>query len=295
MWFKVDDKLHDHRKARKAGKAAMGVWVLAGSWSMDNDTDGFIPEDVLARWGTPADARRLAGVGLWDADTHNGEDGWRFHDWSRFQPSAAVTAARRAKEAEAGLRGNHQRWHVDRKITDPACEYCYRVPDQEPDGDPEGTPDRGGESGANRPVPEPDPTTTSNEVVGASEPRADVIRVCQYLADAVVENGSKRPQITKAWQDSARRLMDLDGRTEDEVIKAIDWCQRGASERARFWRPNVMSMPKLRAKFDQMRLQAANENRQATKPSRVQEHLSLVEQLAAEETEQQHLEIGYRR
>jgi len=21
MWFKVDDKLHDHRKARKAGKA----------------------------------------------------------------------------------------------------------------------------------------------------------------------------------------------------------------------------------------------------------------------------------
>ena len=48
MWFKVDDKLHDHRKARKAGKAAMGVWVLAGSWSMDNETDGFVPDDTAA-------------------------------------------------------------------------------------------------------------------------------------------------------------------------------------------------------------------------------------------------------
>ena len=51
-WFKVDDKLHDHRKSRKAGRSAMGVWVLAGSWSMDNETDGFVPADVLARWGT---------------------------------------------------------------------------------------------------------------------------------------------------------------------------------------------------------------------------------------------------
>lgn len=25
-WFKVDDRLHDHFKARQAGKAAMGVW-----------------------------------------------------------------------------------------------------------------------------------------------------------------------------------------------------------------------------------------------------------------------------
>ena len=121
MWFKVDDKLHDHRKARKAGKAAMGVWVLAGSWSMDNETDGFVPDDVLMRWGTEADARKLVAAGLWDRESFQGEEGHRFHDWSRFQPSAAVTAAKRAKEHEAGLRGNHKRWHVDRKITDPDC------------------------------------------------------------------------------------------------------------------------------------------------------------------------------
>ncbi len=50
-WFKVDDKLHDHHKANAAKKAAMGVWVLAGSWSADNLTDGFIPARVLANLG----------------------------------------------------------------------------------------------------------------------------------------------------------------------------------------------------------------------------------------------------
>lgn len=278
MWFKVDDKLHDHRKSRKAGKAAMGVWVLAGSWAMDNETDGFIPADVLSRWGTQADARRLIEAGLWREATHKGEPGWRFHDWSRFQPSAAVTAAKRAAEAEAGLRGNHKRWHEARSITDPDCEYCYRVPDQVPDDDPIG----GGESGANRPVPEPDPTATSNEVAGTSDPRSDVLRICEYLADAIEENGSKRPTVTKGWHDEARRMLDLDGRTEAEVVKAIDWCQRGDSDRARFWRPNIMSMGKLRAKFDQMRLQAANEQRAAPR-TRMQEHLALVAELGNQE------------
>ena len=82
-------------------------------------------------------------------------------------------------------------------------------------------------------------------------------------------------------------MLDLDGRTEDEVVRAIDWCQRGDSDRARFWRPNVMSMTKLRAKFDQMRLQATEEQRrEQPRQTRVQEHLTLVQQLAAEEAEQ---------
>lgn len=281
MWFKVDDKLHDHRKSRKAGKAAMGVWVLAGSWSMDHETDGFVPDDVLLRWGTKSDAAALVRAGLWFVDTHHDEKGWRFHDWSRFQPPAAVTAANRAAKSEAGARGNHRRWHADRGISDPHCEYCFHIAEPSHPATPERSQP---ESDPIPPVPVPDPTTTSNEVVGVSEPRDDVERICEYLAAAVEENGSKRPVITKGWRDDARRLLDLDMRTEAEVIRAIDWCQRGTSDRARFWRPNVMSMSKLRAKFDQMRLQAAEEVRaSAPKPTRTQEHLALAQQLAAQE------------
>lgn len=258
-WFKVDDKLHDHRKARKAGKAAMGVWVLAGSWSMDNLTDGFVPDDVLTRWGTRADAGRLVAAGLWYVDEHAGERGWRFHDWATFQPSAAVTAAVKAKEAEAGVLGNHRRWHVARGISDPDCEFCYRVPDQEPDGVPDDLPESGPESPPIPPEPEPEPlyvspngeTSRRRDLEPVAPPREDVERVCEHLARRIAENGSKTPTITKGWRDAARLMLDRDGRTEQEVHGAIEWSQ--ADE---FWRGNILSLPKLREKFDQLRLQA---------------------------------------
>lgn len=104
-WFKVDDKLHDHRKARAAKKAAMGVWVLAGSWAADNLTDGFVPDSMLSRWGTRADARRLVDVGLWHEDEQDGEDGWRFHEWDERQPTRAGVIAKREVRAEAGRAG----------------------------------------------------------------------------------------------------------------------------------------------------------------------------------------------
>lgn len=104
-WFKVDDKLHDHRKARAAGTAAMGVWLLAGSWSADNLTDGFIPATILPRWGRPRDAKRLVDAGLWHADQQDGEGGWRFHEWAERQPTRAQKLEERALKAEAGKVG----------------------------------------------------------------------------------------------------------------------------------------------------------------------------------------------
>lgn len=81
--------------------------------------------------------------------------------------------------------------------------------------------------------------------------RDDVEQVCRHLADRIEGNGSKRPAIGKTWRDAARRLIDIDGRTVDQITKAIDWCQNDP-----FWRANVMSMPTLRAKYDQLRLAA---------------------------------------
>lgn len=293
-WFKIDDKFHAHRKPRKAKLQAVGLWTLAGSWSMDNGTDGFIPRDVIAQWGaTSAVASRLVSVGLWDEAEVEGERGWQFHDWWKFQPDAASMQARKDAESEGGRRGNHTRWHKAKRLFVPGCEFCEedRVPDQEPDRGGDAHPDIGPESAPIPPVPVPDPTTTSNEEVGDLAPRADVLRVCEYLADAIAENGSKRPTVTKAWHDEARRMLDLDGRTETEVIRAIDWCQRGESERARFWRPNVMSMTKLRAKFDQMRLQAMNEARPEPQTN-TQRHMALVRELAEREQTQTIIPFG---
>lgn len=83
----------------------------------------------------------------------------------------------------------------------------------------------------------------------------NVIRLCDYLADRIAANGSKRPTVTKRWHDSARLLLTRDGRTLEQARWLIDWCQTDD-----FWRGNVLSMPKFREKFDQMRLQAQRGN-----------------------------------
>ncbi len=87
-WFWVDDKFHDHHKARRAGVDAVGLWALAGSWCAEHredGADGFVPADVAYRWGgrkTEALAEKLVEAGLWEPATVRGEDGWRFHDWT---------------------------------------------------------------------------------------------------------------------------------------------------------------------------------------------------------------------
>lgn len=106
-WFKVDDKLHDHRKARQAGLEALALWTLAGSWCADNLTDGFVPGDILTRWTKKSVslAHRLVDVGLWDEDTEQGEVGYRFHDWKKYQPTRSEVEQIRDKRAAAGRAG----------------------------------------------------------------------------------------------------------------------------------------------------------------------------------------------
>lgn len=84
--------------------------------------------------------------------------------------------------------------------------------------------------------------------------RADVERICEHLAERIRGNGSNRPTITKKWRDEARLMIDRDGRTEQQIHIAIDWCQDDP-----FWRSNILSVPKLRQQYDRLRLQATNE------------------------------------
>lgn len=98
----------------------------------------------------------------------------------------------------------------------------------------------------------------------APEPdRDDVEQICRHLADRIASNGSKRPTVTEKWRTSARLLLDADGKTATQVIAAIDWCQ--ADE---FWRSNILSMPKLREKYDQLRLAAARNGNARASPHR---------------------------
>jgi hypothetical protein len=90
-WFAVEDTLAFHRKTLTAGNAAMGLWVRAGSWSMQILTDGEIPAEVARTLGTVAEAKRLVAAGLWIPKA----DGYEFHEWADRQRSRVQVAADR--------------------------------------------------------------------------------------------------------------------------------------------------------------------------------------------------------
>lgn len=77
--------------------------------------------------------------------------------------------------------------------------------------------------------------------------------LCDLLANLIEENGSKRPNVTQRWRNDMRLLHERDGRSLSQIERMIRWCQ--ADE---FWRANILSPGKLRAKYDQMRLRASS-------------------------------------
>jgi len=91
----------------------------------------------------------------------------------------------------------------------------------------------------------------------ATDPaRPDVEKILDHLDDRIRANGAKVPTRTKRNTDAARLLLDVDGHTVDQILKAIDFATRDE-----FWRTNVLSMSTLRKQYDKLRLAAQRTGR----------------------------------
>lgn len=202
--------------------------IASIAYAAQHLTDGVVPVRLLLRinGASETDADLLFKSGLW-IDT--GNDTAEIHDYLEHQRSAAEVKVAEDKAKRAA----HARWN--------ASSMPQALPTASESAMPR---ERERERDINN--------------KGASAPRReDVDSLCSLLADLVEANGSKRPTVTNRWRDSARLLLDKDGRDAKDVARVIRWSQ--ASD---FWSPNILSMPKLREKFDTLRLQAEREARQ---------------------------------
>jgi len=68
--------------------------------------------------------------------------------------------------------------------------------------------------------------------------------------DKKVFNGSGRAKKVNAWANDIRKLIEIDGRTSNEVKDVIIWSQADP-----FWRANILCGKKLREKFPTLFLQ----------------------------------------
>ncbi|OMC00334.1 hypothetical protein A5733_04280 [Mycobacterium sp. NS-7484] len=256
-WFRVDDSFYDHPKVLEAGTAAIGLWTLAGAYCARHLTDGVISDrQIRAIGGTRKQAAKLVEVGLWTCDEASANARrYFFNDWSEYQPSRADVTTRRRDDAE------RKRAARAAKADKQAKQENVR-PDIQPDGartSPDVSDDR--PLYPTRPAPPHLKNYTTESCSSAKTPTppapppAAVETLCARLRDRIVDNGSRRPTITERWRREARLLLDRDSRDLTKALNLIDWCQQDP-----FWRKNILSMPKFREKYDQLRLAALEDH-----------------------------------
>jgi hypothetical protein len=77
-WFNVDDKSHSDDRFRRAGLDGFGLYAAAGSFCMDQLTDGFVPDWFVNGWpGGKKAARNLVLVALWA----HVDGGFQYVEW----------------------------------------------------------------------------------------------------------------------------------------------------------------------------------------------------------------------
>lgn len=131
MWFKVDDKFHDHPKVQQLleeydddAVAAFGLWVLAGSWCGDQMSDGIVSGFVMRRWSSDWErlAAMLVAVGLWEPvdDRRVG-----FHDWTDYNDTRArIESDRHAKAMRVALQRDVPLVTAIKRRDKDRCRYC---------------------------------------------------------------------------------------------------------------------------------------------------------------------------
>lgn len=140
-WAKVDDKLYGHPKARSAGIAAMGLWVMAMSHCVAYMTDGFVSDEALLLFVDQDDGRfarakllerasRLVRAHLWTKT----DGGYLFHDWSHYQPSRESWEIEkdRKKERMRRLRAGAQPEHGAVRAASVPAPCAFPDPDPIP-------------------------------------------------------------------------------------------------------------------------------------------------------------------
>jgi len=213
-------------------------------------TDGLVSAKTIQRklGGTDADTQLLLDEKLWHRPGHDCEHcpevpkGKVYvHDYT--QHNRTSEGVKRA--SESGRRGAEARWRHDAKVNAMRMRTAY-----ESHSDPHSEPQcENDETAMARQTDRQTIKSSSSEPANAARP--DVEELCTLLADLVEANGSKRPKVTKAWRDEARRMLDIDKRELDKASNLIRWSQADG-----FWRKNILSMAKFRQRYDQLRLAA---------------------------------------
>jgi|SRR5687768_12305435 len=105
MAYALDDSWDNCTPVARAGNACFGLYVRCGIWSARNLTDGFVPGEIVAGYGSPEQTRKLVDVGLWET----AEGGLWVPDYLARNPSAEKVRARQRADADRKAKWRERR------------------------------------------------------------------------------------------------------------------------------------------------------------------------------------------
>ena len=135
-WLKVDDRFCLNSKAIKVwttNPAALGLWLMGGSWTANQMEDGFIPSHVIAMLGSAELADVLMDAGLWSFDATR--DGFLMNDFLKYNPSRAELEAKTEQKRVAGKAGGKQ--SASRRQANAKQKRSKREAESKPEAVPE--------------------------------------------------------------------------------------------------------------------------------------------------------------
>ena len=220
----------DHPKIMSLSAEAIVAHLEMIVYSRKYGTDGAIPMRFAMRFA-PSVLDELASNDENSPSIIRNDDGTvEIYGYSNMQETSEQIAERRRKRKEAGVAGANARWQKDSNGHSTAHG-----------------------SGYGKKMAETETETETYITSGSSgeETRPDILEILDHLDARLEDNSLKKPNRVKSNIDAARRLLDRDGHTVDEVKRIIDYAQS-----TEFWIPNVRSMSKLRDKWDTLSSQA---------------------------------------
>jgi len=268
-----------------ASPIAVCMHIASVLYCAQHLTDGIITAGPMQRkvGGSPADVTLLVEAGLWHLPGHACEfcpqpDAGKVYVHDYTEHNRTSDGVKRA--SEAGKKGAKALWEKKRAAQNPDAD---RMPTaygshSEPESD-------SSEIAMAR-----EKERKREEEAKASSPetvRPDIDGIIQGFSELLKANDVKHKP-GKNWHDAARLLIDKDGYTPEQIMYVARFATTDE-----FWKSNILSIPKLRDKFESLKIKAQAQAR--PKPStgaqaRLQVGFDLMQETRAEMSGQ--LELG---
>lgn len=218
-------------------------------------TDGVIALRAMQRkvGASEADSTLLIEAGLWHLPGHDcpecpevAEGKAYVHDYLQHNRTSDGVKGR----SDVARRNAAARWN--KVPTDANCNANGMQPASEPQSEPQCENDdlamlRERERKKEKNLKDTSEPSGPEALVSQ---RTDVDEIVDYMTTALRDNDVKFTA-GKAWSNAARLLLDKDGYTVEQVKYVITFAVNDS-----FWNPHILSLPKLRVKFETLKKQA---------------------------------------